>query len=87
MTEDAAMPYNPADDDQEPGVGIRGALGKAERELYQDKGVKGMGMTKTPDGVDAILVYVGDEQVLSRLPNAIDGFPVFGEVTGEITPQ
>jgi len=87
MSEDAAMPYNPVDDVQAPIGEIQEALGKAERKLYQQRGVKGIGITKTAGGQDAILVYVENEQILSRLPTAINAFPVIGEVTGEIRPQ
>ena len=84
LNENAAMPYNPGDDEQTGAAGIQVALAKAERQLTHHKGVKGMGMAKTPSGQDAIVVYVEDQQALSRLPADVDGFPVVGEVTGEI---
>lgn len=82
--ENAAMPYNPVEDEQSGAAGIQVALAKAERELTHRKGVMGMGLTKTPRGQDAIVVYVENEQALSQLPADVDGFPVVGEVTGEI---
>lgn len=84
LGENAAVSYNPDDDEQTETKGIQVALAEAERQLTHRKGVKGMGMTKTPGGKDAIVVYVEDEQALSQLPAAVDGFPVVGEVTGEI---
>lgn len=84
--ENAAISYNPDDDEQGDGAGIRGALVEAERQLIHRKGVKGMGMSKTPAGKDAILVYVEDQQALSQLPADVGGFPVVGEITGEIRP-
>jgi hypothetical protein len=84
LNENAAMPYNPGDDEQTGAAGIQVALAKAERQLTHRKGVKGMGMAKTPSGQDAIVVYVQNEQTLSQLPSEVDGVPVIGEVTGEI---
>ncbi len=84
LSENAAMPYNPGDDEQSGAAAIQTALAKAERQLTHRKGVKGMGMAKTPSGQDAIVVYVEDQQALSQLPADVEGFPVVGEVTGEI---
>jgi hypothetical protein len=84
LNENAAMSYNPDDDEQAATDGIRVALAEAERQLTHRKGVKGMGMSKTLGGQDAIVVYVEDQQALSQLPVDVDGFPVVGEVTGEI---
>ena len=84
LNENAAISYNPGDDEQAATDGIQGALAEAERQLTHRKGVKGIGMTKTPGGQDAIVVYVEDQQALSQLPADVDGFPIVGEVTGEI---
>ena len=84
LNENAALSYNPVDDEQTATAGIQAALAAAERRMIHRAGVKGMGMTKTPTGQDAIVVYVENEQTLSQLPSDIDGFPVIGEVTGEI---
>ncbi|WP_177183571.1 hypothetical protein [Nitrosomonas cryotolerans] len=51
--------------------------------MHRD-GVKGVGMMKTADGKDGIVVYVVDQRVLSQLPATVGGFPVVGEITGEI---
>jgi hypothetical protein len=79
LDEEAAISYKPDDN-----VGIQVALDEAERQLTHCKGVKGMGMAKTPAGEDAIVVYVQDQQALSQLPAVVGGFPVVGEITGEI---
>ena len=84
LDENAEVSYNPSDDEQTGSGGIQSALAEAERQLTHRKGVTGMGMTKTPNGQDAIIVYVENEQVLSQLPSDVEGFPVVGEVTGEI---
>jgi hypothetical protein len=86
LNENAEVSYNPGDDEQTRRGGIQGALAEAERQLTHRKGVHGMGMTRTPTGQDAIVVYVESEQVLSQLPSDVGGFPVVGEVTGEIRP-
>lgn len=85
MSEDAAMPYHPADDDLPHDGGIQGALAKSQGQLSGRPGVKGMGITQTPGGDDAIIVYVENEQVISQLPSSVDGFAVIGEVTGDIS--
>ncbi len=82
--EDAIMSYNPSDDEQAGVTGISRAFAEAERQLTHRKGVCGMGISKTPDGQDAILVYVEDELTLTQLPLDVLGIPVVGEVTGEI---
>lgn len=86
LNENAAIPYEP-DDEQAAIGGIHEALTQAERTLAPRKGVKGMGMMKTPGGGDAIVVYVEDQQTRSQLPADVGGFPVIGEVTGEIRAQ
>jgi len=84
LNESAAMSYNPGDDEQAATDGIQGALVKAEQQLLNRKGFKGLGMTKLVGGQDAIIVYVEDQQTLKQLPADVDGIPVVGEVTGEI---
>ena len=84
MSEDAAMPYKPADDET-PSSGIQAALAKAQSQLSSRPGVKRMGMTKTAADQDAIVVYVDNEQAISQLPSDVDGYSVIGEVTGEVS--
>ena len=84
LNENAAMSYNPGDDEQAATDGIQVALAEAERQLTHRKGVKGLGMSKTPSGKDAIVVYVEDQKALSQLPATVGDFTVVGEVTGEI---
>ena len=79
--EEAAISYEPDDD---AGDEIQIALAEAERQLSLRKGVHGLGMTKSPTGEDAIVVYVEDQQTLSQLPAVVRDFPVIGEITGEI---
>ena len=84
LNENAAISYNPGDDSQTGASGIQGALAAAEQRLLHRPGIQGMGITKMPNGQDAIVIYVENEQTLSQLPSQIDHFPVVGEVTGVI---
>ena len=84
--EDAAMPYNP-DDEGQPKGSVQAALAEAERTLASCKGVQGMGISTTPQGQDAIVVYVQNEQTLSQLPADVGGVPILGDIVGEIRPQ
>lgn len=87
MSENAEMPYHPADDDQSNSGGIHVALAMAESQLSSQSGVNGLGMTKTSAGQDAIVVYVQSAEVISRLPSSVNGFSVVGLVTGNISAQ
>lgn len=87
MSENAEMPYHPMDEEQADDSGIRAALAKAQNQLLSQPGVKGMGMTKTAAGKDAIVVYVQNSQVISRLPSNVNGYSIVGEVTGDISAQ
>jgi hypothetical protein len=84
MSENAAMSYEPSDDNQFLVGGVKGAFAKAQSQLLNQPGVKGLGMTKTPAGQDVIVVYVENRLVIAKLPSNVDGFPVIGEVTGDI---
>lgn len=81
LDENAEISYEPNDN---AGDGIQAAWAEVERQLSHHKGIQGIGMTKTPSGEDAIIVYVKDQQALSQLPAVVRGFPVIGEITGEI---
>lgn len=85
FNENAALSYNP-DQNSNSVSGLQAAVAEAGRMLLSLKGVQGMGETKTSSGSDAIVVYVDSEQLLAKLPRAIQGFAVIGEVTGEIRP-
>jgi len=79
--EDAAITYEPED---HGGSDLGAALAEAERTLSRREGINGMGLTRTPGGQDAIVVYVTDRPTLSRLPASVRGIPVVGEITGDI---
>lgn len=58
-----------------------------ESELMAIDGVMGVGIGRTPAGQDAVVVYVMDASVASRLPKRIDGVDVEVVVTGLIEAQ
>jgi hypothetical protein len=84
MSENAAMTYEPSDDNQFLTGGIKVAFAKAQAQLSSQPGVNGLGMTKTPAGQDVIVVYVQNALAITKLPSNVDGFSVIGEVTGDI---
>jgi hypothetical protein len=84
LGEDAAISYQPDDDEQAARDGIHVALAEAERQLTHRQGFEGIGIAKSPVGEDVIVVYVEDQQALSQLPAAVGGFAVVGEISGEI---
>ena len=55
-----------------------------ESRLVAIDGVKGVGMGRDPIGRDALVIYISDQSVSSRLPTVVEGFPVVFVVTGEI---
>lgn len=84
MSENAAMTYEPSEDNQILTDGIRGAFAKAQDQLLSQPGVNGLGITRTPAGQDMIIVYVQNALAIAKLPSNVDGFSVVGEVTGDI---
>jgi hypothetical protein len=57
-----------------------------EARLLAIDGVEGVAIGRDQIGRDAILVFVRDSSVESRLPTEIEGFSVIIDVTGEIRP-
>jgi hypothetical protein len=83
--EDAAMPYLPETMSESAGqTQIETALQHHEMALMAIDGVVGVGVGRTPKGEDAILLYLRDASVKSRVPNHVGGYPVETTVTGEI---
>lgn len=56
------------------------------RDLMALSGVLAVGIGRTPEGRDAIIVSVrrGDRETASRVPSQLEGHPVVIELTGEI---
>lgn len=80
--EEAAISYTPDDHGQDAQL----ALTLAEQLLSSNRGVTGVGLTKTSRGEDAIMVYVKDHEALNRLPSEVSGLPILGEISGDIQP-
>ena len=57
------------------------------RQLLGIAGVEGVGSTRSAIGDDAVVVYVRDRSVASRIPREIGGLPTVVEVTGPIDAQ
>lgn len=81
--EDAAMPYSP-DDVDVASSGVQQVKQRHERELMAIDGVEGVGIGRDSIGNDAIIVYLRTQDVTSRVPRSLDGYPVETIVTGII---
>ncbi len=55
-----------------------------EQALLAIEGVTGVGVGRTPIGDDAILLFLRDASVRTRIPTQVEGYPVEAIVTGEI---
>ena len=87
--ESAEMTYTPgtgAAPTPQPGSpsGIVAVKQRNEARLLAVDGVEGVAVGRDQIGRDAVLVFVRDGSVVSRLPREIEGFPVVVEVTGVI---
>jgi hypothetical protein len=56
-------------------------------QLLRIAGVEGVGLTRSPTGDDAIVVYVRDRSVASGIPPELGGLPTIVEVTGPFDAQ
>lgn len=81
--EDAAMPYLPETESAGQSQ-IETALQRHEPTLMAIDGVVGVGVGLTPKGEDAIILYLRDASVKSRVPGHVGGYPVETTVTGAI---
>jgi hypothetical protein len=81
--EEAAMPYAP-EESSEPRTAIQQAKHSHERELLAIDGVEGVGIGRNSIGDDAIILYLRSEDVKTRIPHNIGGYPVETKVTGII---
>ncbi len=83
MNEDAAITYNPSADPA-GGNQTQANFENARQQLMTIGGVEAVGSGESPDGGNAIVVYVRDQQGLSQLPAMLSGIRVIGHVTGEV---
>jgi len=87
--ESAEMSYTPSAGAAPTGQprapsGIVAVKQRNEARLLAVDGVEGVAVGRDPIGRDAVLVFVRDRSVVSRLPREIEGFPVVVEATGVI---
>ncbi len=82
------VPNSGASSTSDPGAssGIVAVKERSEARLLAIDGVEGVAIGRDQIGRDAILVFVRDRSVESRLPREIEGFAVMVEVTGVIEP-
>ena len=80
----AGKSYNP--DPVRGTSGIAVVKERNEARLLAVDGVEGVAIGRDQGGRDALLVFVRDESVQSRLPAEVEGFGVIVEITGEILP-
>ena len=81
--EEAAMPYSP-DSSTESSSPVQHVKQRHEQELMAIDGVEGVGVGRNSVGDDAILVYLRSDDIKTRIPRSIDGYPVETQVTGII---
>ena len=82
--EDAAMPYHPDAGSYERPSEIDAVRERHQRALMAIDGVVGVAVGQTPTGDPAIVLYLRDPSVRTRVPTQLDGHPVQTVVTGEI---
>lgn len=73
-----------AEDAGSPSTGIAAVRDRHEGTLMAIDGVEGVAIGRSPIGEDALVVYLRDEGVASKVPRELEGYPVQTEVTGEI---
>ena len=75
----AGRTYDPGEDDGDP------RLRRAEAELLSKPGVEGVGLGRSDDGAEAIIVYVSTADAASSLPSSFAGMPIVIQHSGPIT--
>lgn len=78
------MPYDPDGDAAAGSSAIEGVWQRHEGKLLGIPGVTGVAVGRSPIGDDALVVYLRDASVKSRVPTQVEGYPVLTTVTGEI---
>jgi hypothetical protein len=82
--ESAEVEYNPAQPSSSAQSAVALVLARHADELMAIDGVEGTGVGRNDVGNDAIVVYLRDASVRSRVPSEIEGHPVETSVTGVI---
>ncbi len=83
--EEAAMPYEPEDDESPVSRSrVVEIKNRCEPRLLAIDGVRGVGIGTGDLGDEVILVYVLDNATKRRVPLDVEGVPVRTVVSGEI---
>ena len=82
-SEEASVPYEGVFEG-EPETGIGAVRARHEPEIAAIDGVMGVAVGRTQTGEDALVVYMRDPSVRSRVPSEVEGHPVETVVTGVI---
>lgn len=67
-----------------PSTGVAAVRDRHERTLMAIDGVMGVAIGRSPIGDDALVVYLRDASLQSKIPRELEGYPVQTVVTGEI---
>lgn len=78
--EEAAMPYNPAEDT----LSTSTAQEKLYARLMAIEGVEGVGTGQDAIGNEGIVVFARDAEAAKRVPRVMDGMNVEVQITGAI---
>lgn len=86
---DAASAASTARVADEPGCGVprdqaRAAKNTLGRDLADDPGFRGVGLSREDDGGYVLVVNVSTTEALTRVPGLVEGTPVRTRVTGQI---
>ena len=77
------MPYHPAPS-RRSGRPIESVRDLYEARFMELEGVEGVGVTRDSEGREAIVLYVRSESVRTRVPSAVEGYPIELVRTGGI---
>lgn len=82
--EEAAMPYEPEESDDDSPSTIVAIIRKHESRLFSIDGVVGLSPDVNEIGEEIIRIMISDSGSVASIPQELDGIPVRVEVTGEI---
>lgn len=85
--EDAAMAYAPTGEASPAPSAAEHTCRRHAAALMAIDGVTGVATGYSPTGDEAIIVYLREQAVATKVPRLLDGIPVVVEVTGEIDAQ
>lgn len=87
LSEDPVMPPPNAEGTSGSLTGVAAVRDRHEGALMAIDGVMGVAIGRSPIGDDALVVYLRDASLQSKVPRELEGYPVQTVVTGEIVAQ